>query len=696
MRCAVKYVLLYIVVLVMLSVGLPKSTEASGQVKIYGYVRDSSGIPIVNCYIDAADNNYESLNNTYTNKQGYYELAVPDREFYNLWAGKTDQYLFTHIPQSKKAVSNQATFNLSPGANIIINAYDVQGNLLRNKRFKEATNSKLFFTDTNDIPQYGYLGAIHDDQSNWDWDLAIPSIVVLPENVYKIHTQWEVPEFGSVILSADNMGKGYSIDKQGGKIVLNLNYEIAKSELEMLKKEGLPMMAEDIEESAKHLEAAEYYLSQSPPDMKNAVAELNLSLKRSLWAHEQLQLKRAEVDIEKYRKGTTQIKIVDSHGNALANSKIDFTQTSHDFLFGANPLGINGSYDRKIAGLMEDAGINHSYITPRWGLIEPEPEIFNWENIDDYQKVEEQLEHGFNLMGALSLWFSPNSDFSPQYQKVLSFESLKKNVYNHMYTLANKYKGKIDVWEINEMNLAEANSLNLTLEQKLEICQVFSSAVKQANPEAKIINGSCALPYEFIDGIPFPELLKYDVPADIIGLEFYYTGINANGYQTPIMDLASISMLLDEYSAFGKPIYIKELSAPSTQVDGSSWWHQPWDEQSQAEYVEKFYTIAFSKPAVQAITWSWGISDEDAFIMNGGLLDSNLKPKPAYFTLKNLINSWTTTGSGITSSNGEYTINGFAGDYDITVKTSDGQKLKTTIHVNEQKNGEFVIIEFPD
>lgn len=684
----------YVLILLIAFAGMPKSVEASEQVKLYGYVRDAYGAPVAKCYIDASDKDYVSINNTYSTEQGYYELDVPKREFYHLWAGKTDQYLFTYVPQIKKVTSGQVAFNLSPGANIVINAYNEQGNLLRDKEFKEVTHSKVFITNLNDIPEYSYLGAVHDDQSDWNWDSTIPSIIVLPKKLYKIHVQWEVPEFGSIVLSADNEGKGYSVGKQGEKIILNLNYEIAKSKLAMLKKEGHSIMSKDIEACTKHIKAAEYYLSQSPPDMKRAVSELNLSLKRSLWTHEQLRLNKAKMDIEKYRKGNILLKIVDAYGNALGNSNIDFTQTSHDFLFGANPIGRNGGYDSEIASLMEDAGVNHSYITTRWGIIEPAPGTFNWENIDNYQKIEEQLERGFKLMGALSLWFCPNSDFSPYYQKDISFEDLKENVYNHMYTLASRYKGKIDVWEINEMNLAEANVLNLTLEQRLEICQVFTRAVKQANPQAKIINGSCALPYEFANSIPFPKLLEGDMPADIIGLEFYYTGVNTDGYQAPVMDLASVSNLLNQYAAFGKPIYIKELSAPSSQVAGSPWWHQHWDEQAQAEYVEKFYTIAFSKPTVQAITWSWGISDEDAFIIDGGLLGPSLKPKPAYFTLKRLIESWATSGSGVTDSNGEYNLKGFAGNYDVTVRTPEGKKLRTTIHVSEQKtNG--LIIEFP-
>jgi len=679
------------VVLLLVMAGFPRPTEALTETKLSGYVTDVSGLPIANSYIDVSNTNNNSLGSTYTNDKGYYELSLPKQPTYNLWAGKTDQNKFVYIPQSKETTSGQLDFKLVPGANIIINAYDAQGNLLRNQSFRQATQSRVFATDMADIPAYSYFGAIHDGESNWDWNQAIPALVVQPQKQYKLHLNMEVPGFGMVMLSADNAGNGYSLREQGDELTVNLNYEIARSSLAILQKQSDITLSDEIEASMQHLTAAEKYLAQNPADMKNAVIELNQSLKYSLEAREKLALDRAKSDIEKYRKGDVQLRIVDANGNPLSNYQINVSQISNDFLFGANPMGGDGSYDAKIAGLMKEAGVNQSYITARWGLIEPQPGKFNWDNIDSYQKVDEQLGRGFELMGALSLWFSPNSDFSPEYLKNMSFEQLKDNVYNHAYNLADRYKGKIDIWEVNEMNLASANALNLTQEQKLELMKVFGTAIREANPQAKILNGSTALPYEFTDSIPFPTLLKDGGPSDVIGLELYYSGVNDEGNSNLGLDLATTSDLLDSYSTFGKPIYIKELSAPSTQVSGSSWLHQPWDMQTQAEYLESIYTIAFSKPLVQGITWSWGISDNDAFIIGGGLLDASSNPKPAYFALKNLLNSWTTSNNGVTNSSGEYGFRGFGGEYSVSINDADGNSFSTTVHVTEQQTASFTI-----
>jgi hypothetical protein len=54
--------------------------------------------------------------------------------------------------------------------------------------------------------------------------------------------------------------------------------------------------------------------------------------------------------------------------------------------------------------------------------------------------------------------------------------------------------------------------------------------------------------------------------------------------------------------------------------------------------VEQFYTICYSKPQVQAVTW-WDFSDP-AFTRDGGLVDEKFLPKEAYERLKRLIASW--------------------------------------------------------
>jgi len=610
---------------------------------------------------------------------------------------------------------------------IILNVYDSNGNLLPYRDFREVTNGDAYATDLNNLPYHGFLCDVSVDYCS----RAIPAFGVVPQTPYKIHVLWEVPEFGKIMLSADNEGKGYSVDRAWGKLTLNFNYEAAKSKLAMLQRDydlfqsqGYSISAsvgEGLTLSKKHLKLAEGYLTQTPsPDMKSAVAELNLSLKRSLWAHEQLYLDRAEADIERYRKGDVKIRVVDEEGKPLSDCGISLRQTSHDFLFATSDC------DERYENLVKQAGINCIYTYFGYGVIEPEPGRFEWSSKD--REVNSRLDDGFRLIGDLGWLFyrspfmKPSDIDCPRYLDDMSFEEVKENVHRHMYAIADRYKDKIDLWQA----ICEPcvfNQFNWTWNQKFEMYRLAASAIKDANPKARILPWNPSLPYELFwsynpgldldkraaglpfgylaEGMPFPIFItlaiEKQIPIDVIGL-FIVSGVYVHVTPEHIhlaLDLVSLSVLIDQYSNFGKPIFFREHQAPSTQVAGSCWWHRPWDEQTQAEYVEKFYTLMFSKPLMEGIGWSTGFTDDQAEklgCLSGGLLDANFKPKPSYFALKNLIGSWKTTGTGVTNENGEFELRGFAGDYDITLVSSDGRSCRTKIHIFEQECDEVTIV----
>ncbi len=63
-------------------------------------------------------------------------------------------------------------------------------------------------------------------------------------------------------------------------------------------------------------------------------------------------------------------------------------------------------------------------------------------------------------------------------------------------------------------------------------------------------------------------------------------------------------------------------------------WHHPWSEKVQADWMEWFYTMAYARDEIEAITW-WGFSDP-AFIKTSGFLYEDETPKEMYFRLKAL------------------------------------------------------------
>ena len=73
---------------------------------------------------------------------------------------------------------------------------------------------------------------------------------------------------------------------------------------------------------------------------------------------------------------------------------------------------------------------------------------------------------------------------------------------------------------------------------------------------------------------------------------------------------------------------------------GSSWsqldmsegtWHGGWNEHTQADWLEMFYTVAAARPEIQALTW-WDFI-EPSFSGNGAFLYEDENPREMYFRL---------------------------------------------------------------
>ena len=353
--------------------------RATGQpgksVRLSGYVTDqSSGAPISGAYIDIQDNNYQDLTGSPTDSRGYYDISVPWVSAYtvsaSVWADIDGYSQLRFVPASSTvSPGNAATlrldFALRPGVNLVLDVYDNSGSLIRNSDLRNLTRGSVYATDLADLPQYGTFFAAKDAYCvahGSTWELAVPSLVVPAGSLNRVHLLFEVPGFGQIILDADNEGAGYSVAAQGHNLVLNFNYEAAKSELASLRRDydtfrsnryAISQAAADgIQSGTDHLRAAESQLSKTPPALPQAVAELNLSLEAALYAHEQLHLEKASADIETNRKGSVRLRVLDDRNQPIAGAKVSFRQTTHDFLFAANEMGQGGGYDPRYSALL--------------------------------------------------------------------------------------------------------------------------------------------------------------------------------------------------------------------------------------------------------------------------------------------------------------------------------------------------------
>jgi hypothetical protein len=130
----------------------------------------------------------------------------------------------------------------------------------------------------------------------------------------------------------------------------------------------------------------------------------------------------------------------------------------------------------------------------------------------------------------------------------------------------------------------------------------------------------------------------------------------------------------EQFSKFKKPLHFTETTVVSGPGSDKGWLTTPEGEENQARCVTDFYTVLFSHPAVEAITW-WDFTDQDAWQgAPAGFVRADMMPKPAYDQLKALIKGkWWTQAEAQTASNGETRFRGFFGQYTLSARSADRQ-----------------------
>lgn len=194
---------------------------------------------------------------------------------------------------------------------------------------------------------------------------------------------------------------------------------------------------------------------------------------------------------------------------------------------------------------------------------------------------------------------------------------------------------------------------------------------------------------------------------DAIGMQYHTFFKKVDEYEKtrPYYDPENLMKHMDLYARLGKPLQVTEITIPAYSNEAE-------DEAIQAEIIENLYKIWFSHPNMEQIIY-WNTVDGYAHLWDpspekikasqgdmtlgenvyyGGLLRFDLSPKPAYHTIKNLIqNVWHTDAEVTTDENGEAMMRGFYGEYDVTY-TVDGKESKKTIKISkEQQNNDILL-----
>jgi GH35 family endo-1,4-beta-xylanase len=251
------------------------------------------------------------------------------------------------------------------------------------------------------------------------------------------------------------------------------------------------------------------------------------------------------------------------------------------------------------------------------------------------------------------VWFG-HEEVNPQWLFGLPFKTLQQHAREIALHHAGTYKGRVGVWDA--MNEAHdwANCFGLTQPELVELTRTCCDAVHEADPAAQAVVNVCIPFGEYAAGRyvcygPLPEklrsplayfraILEAGVQYDVTGIQLYF----------PARDMTAIHRILSLYESLGKPVHITEMGVNGgrrgrTTQGGSSWaqlslseggWHGGWSERVQADWLEQFYTIAAAHSEIKALTW-WDFI-EPSFSGDGAFLYEDENPREIYFRLLSL------------------------------------------------------------
>jgi endo-1,4-beta-xylanase len=394
----------------------------------------------------------------------------------------------------------------------------------------------------------------------------------------------------------------------------------------------------------------------------------------------------ADARIEKHRKGDAVLRVVDASGQAVANASIQVEQTRHRFLFGSNIFRWGRcrtpeheqAYRRRFADVL-----NYATLGFYWAAYERRqgrPDHEHWEQVARWCK-----ENGIACKGHPLAWNYADPSWLPD-----DPEQVMRLQLGRITDCVAHFRGLIDRWDVvNEAThfdraefIRKSPKISHAWQHvgRIEFTRRCFAAARAANPQATLLIN------DYRTDLPYARLIEKLV--DESGRRIYdVIGIQSHMHGGP-WPTRHVWQVCERFAAFGVPLHFTEttiVSGRRPKEPDKPWVTTPEGEESQARETARFYTILFSHPAVEGITW-WDFSDQGAWRgAPAGWLRDDMSAKPVYQIMKDLIKSkWWTRLDGKTDQRGEFRFRGFKGQYRVRVAGPDGREKDATLELTDQ------------
>jgi endo-1,4-beta-xylanase len=489
--------------------------------------------------------------------------------------------------------------------------------------------------------------------SDENWDAFHSNISASKEGVrisdsegvekFGIDVRWNVEGFGYIFITADNGGEFYELPSIGNSKTFNLNFELAKSRV-MRNRRRVELHWQSGWQPSyelKHfIDLSEELFSDAKKHENNGEKCGDFSQRSLLYAmqaSEKIELEKAKYEI----------------------SKIGYRP---DFFIGCDARGYNQMdpdiFLEHFAKLFNYATITHYLVHNGYQDFEPNEgeKQFSLRTV----LLKELLDRNIKVEGRPLFWFYKT--VTPDWLRNKSYDQLLKYVDSHTREVVGYYGEDMYAWEVVNESHDWANELQLKPEQIVEVTKLACDIAKDVNPNVhRLINNCC--PYaEYVqlkkwgdlDAI-YPQRTPHKFMKDLVdaGVDFTITG---QQMYFPFRDLSDTIILIERLEEFGRPVQLTEVGASSGPTKDSIStgrlrmptepyiWRRHWDQELQADWMEELYTMAYSKPWIEAVNW-YDFVDPYSWIKEGGMLaNPKADKKLIYDRLLSLQNEWKNLG----------------------------------------------------
>ena len=405
-------------------------------------------------------------------------------------------------------------------------------------------------------------------------------------------------------------------------------------------------------------------------------------------------LATADARIEEHRMADAVVSVTDASGKPVIEAKIVVEQTRHAFLFGSNIFNwgrlpdekMESAYRRQFSELL-----NYATLPFYWWSYEPQRGQPLHEQREQVARWCKQ--NGIATKGHPLAWNYAEADWLPD-----DSGEIRRLQMARIDDCVSHFRGLIDRWDVvNEAThfdregcVKRAPKLTAAWKKlgRVEFTRECFVSARGAAPKSTLLIND----YRTGDG--YHRLIEQLVDKDgkrlydVIGIQSHMHG--------GVWSNKRIWEVCERFAKFGVPLHFTEMTILSADTRGwgaseDGWNSTPEGEARQARDVARVYTMLFSHPAVEAITW-WDFADYHAWRKApAGFLRKDLSPKPAYVELKNLVKrKWWTTMSLKTDGAGSADLRGFLGDYKVSV-TSAGKTVTREFTLGKGEKNRWVV-----